>query len=271
MSVVSCTVEEEEQPPLSPPIGSIIGVWTINETVPGGIDPRCAPPAATYNLYVAQNGNTVIAQAGFAIAPLDPTLGSNGTQFKGFVSGSTLALEGANPQGIGTLTTARVAVVAPGCNALITGNRTFSYTDPNFSCNGAYPFTGTRMLGSGCAGTLTATAVPESSMPHNTAGTAQVIATRPAEVSGTIGVAEEDWYTFALSAQEVVTILLDGPAAPQNIDLFLGNDADTTTLASSISTSSREAVAATLGAGTYRIRVTSTAVTETASYKLLIQ
>jgi len=168
--------------------------------------------------------------------------------------------------------TARVATVASGCNSL-TGTRTLSFSEPGLSCSGTLSFTGARLVGSGCAGTLAATAVPESSMvAHNTAATAQPVA-RPAEVSGTIssGMGEDDWYSFVLAQNTAVTILLNGPVAPQNIDLFLRDDGDTTTLASSTSASSREAVANALGAGTYRIRVTSPAVTGAASYTLLIQ
>jgi len=127
--------------------------------------------------------------------------------------------------------------------------------------------------GADARGTPAATAVPESSTAHNTAIDAQVI-TRPAEVSGTIssGVAEDDWYSFTLTAAAAVTILLNGPAAPQNIDLALFDNAGTNQLASSTSASSREAVAITLAGGlTYRIRVRSTAVTGTPSYTLLIQ
>jgi len=269
MSVVSCSGGGEEE--TLPPIGSIIGVWQITES--GTLsDPRCAPPANPYILYVAQNGSLVIAQTGFSTT--NTTLGSNGAQFSGTLNGSTLAIQGGNPAAAAgsTLQTARVATVVGGCDALITGTRTMLYTEPGFSCSGVLSFTGTRTLGSGCAGTLAATAVPESSMAHNTAATAQAI-TRPAEVSGTIssGMAEDDWYSFTLTQNAVVTILLNGPAAPQDIHLFLRDDGDLNTLASSTSASSREAVANTLGAGTYRIRVTSNVVTGTASYTLLIQ
>jgi len=159
----------------------------------------------------------------------NPTVGSDGTLFTGTINGSTLALQGANPDGMGTMTTARVASVASGCNSLA-GTRTLSYTEGMFSCSGTLSFTGTRTVGSGCAGTPAATAVPESLTAHNTAVDAQAI-TRPAEVSGTIssGVAEDDWYKFTLAA--AVTILLNGPAAPQNIDLALFDDAGTMQLA----------------------------------------
>lgn len=272
VSVVSCGPPGEE--PLSPPIGSIIGAWEITEA--GFVsDPRCIPPGNPYILYLGQNGSTVTAEVGFdTTVPLSPTIGSDGTLFTGMISGSTLNLSGSNPDGMGTMTTARVATVAPSCNSL-TGERTLFYTEPGgFSCSnvmGKITFTGTRTVGSGCPGTLAATAVPESTTAHDTAVTAQPV-TRPAEVSGTISSGVDDWYSFDLIGAAAVTILLNGPAAPQNIDLALFDNAGTTQLASSTSASSREAIADTLAGGlTYRIRVRSTAVTGTQSYTLLVQ
>jgi len=267
MFVVSCGGGGDEE--TAPPIGSIIGVWQMHETLGTVSAPGCVRPLIDYIVYVAQNGNLVVAQTGFdTTSPFDPTIGSNGAQFTGTINGSTLAIQGVNPDGAGTMSTASVSTVAATCNSL-TGTQTFSSTAT--SCSGTIQFTGGRTVGSACTGTLAATAVPESTTPHNTAVTAQPI-TRPAEVSGTItsGMANDDWYSFILAQNTAVTILLNGPAAPQNIDLFLRDDGDTTTLASSTSASSREAVANTLGVGTYRIRITSSAV-GTANYTLLIQ
>lgn len=272
MSVVSCGGGGEEE--TLPPIGSIIGVWTITESVPPGFDARCTPPANPYLLYVAQNGNVIIAQTGLST---DANVGSNGAQFEGTLNGSTLAIQappGGNPHLGGTLQTARVATVTGACGALVSGIRTMSYIEQGQSlCSGALSFTGTRSIGSGCAGTLAATAVAESGT-HNTAGTAQPV-TRPAEVSGTIANLEEDWYSFTLTTTTPVTILLKGPAAPANIDLFLtdGAGAALAPPTSSTSSSSREAVARVLsGPATYKIRLSATALAGgTVSYTLLIQ
>jgi hypothetical protein len=274
MTVGSCVAPEEETPPPSPPIGSIIGVWTITETPVTISNPTCNPPSTTYLLYVAQSGNTIIAQTGFDITPplpLDPTLGSDGAQFNGTLSGSTLGVQGLNPFGVGTLQTATAATVTPSCNFL-SGARTLSYSGLGGPCTGTLSLTGSRLVGNGCTGTLVAAAVTESSMPHNTAAVAQTV-TRPAAVSGTIANGEEDWYSFSLGAlNEPVTILLDGPAAPQKIDLFLTDNAGTLMLAQSTSSSSRQAVGNSLaGNATYKIRVIATAVTGTASYTLLAQ
>ena len=272
IAVVSCGAPEEEQQtaPLLPPIGSIIGVWTINETVPPGLDPRCAPPANSYLLYVAQNGNAIIAQTGLAT---DANVGSNGAQFEGTLNGSTLGIQGGNPHLAGTLQTARVATVDGACGALMSGQRTMSYSEAGVSlCSGSLTFTGTRSIGSTCAGTLAATAVAESGI-HNTEGTAQLI-TRPAQVSGTIAMGEEDWYSFDIAgvAAVPVTVLLNGPVAPANIDLFLtdNNGLALMPATSSTSGSSREAVARFLSPDTYKIRVSPPA-SGTASYTLLIQ
>jgi hypothetical protein len=147
-----------------------------------------------------------------------------------------------------------------------------SYTEPGFSCSGFLSFTATRSIGSGCAGNLAAAAVAESGT-HDTAGTAQVI-TRPAEVSGMIANGEADWYSFDLTASTPVTILLNGPAAPANIDLFVTDDAGMALApaTSSTNSSSREAVARILpGPATYKVRVSATTLAATVSYKLLIQ
>jgi hypothetical protein len=278
VAVVSCHPLDEGDGATPPPIGSIVGVWTINEVLPpGGLDPRCAAPPSPYLLYVAQNGNVITAQTG--LSSTDPNVGSNGGQFIGTLNGSTLGIEGGNPGAAAgsTLQTARVAMVAGGCDALISGVRTVFYTEPGFACNGTLTFTGTRMIGSGCAGTLAATAVAESGT-HNTEGTAQAV-TRPAEVSGTITTAEEDWYSFTLPAGNTpVTIMLKGPAAPANIDLFLTDDTGMalTPATQSTSGSSREAVVRVLavpmpGPATYKVRVVATALASSVSYTLLIQ
>jgi len=270
MAVVSCQgPEEEEQAPLLPPIGSIVGVWQIHETFGVVSAPGCVRPLIDYIVYVAQNGNLVVAQTGFdTTSPFDPTIGSNGAQFTGTINGSTLAIQGVNPDGAGTMSTASVSTVAATCNSL-TGTQTFSSTAT--SCSGTIQFTGARLVGSGCPGTLAATAVPESAMAHNTAATAQPI-TRPAEVSGTIasGMGEDDWYSFTLATAGAFTVLLNGLAAPINIDLFFTDDTGTMPLASSTSGSSREAVANTVGPATYKIRVSPPA-SGTVSYTLLIQ
>jgi len=152
MSVVSCGVPyEEEQTGCSPAICSIIGVWRITEDEGFVTDARCLPPPNGYILYVAQNGNTVLAEVGFDTVLFNPTIGSDGTFFTGTINGSTLALSGANPDGMGTMTTARVATVAAGCNSL-TGTRTLSFTEPGLSCTGTLFFTGARTVGSGCTG-----------------------------------------------------------------------------------------------------------------------
>jgi hypothetical protein len=177
----------------------------------------------------------------------------------------------------GALQTARFATVSGACGALV-GVRTMAYIEQGQTlCSGVLNFTGVRSIGSGCAGTLAAAAVAESGT-HDMAGTAQAI-TRPAEVSGTINMNEEDWYSFTLPAGNTpVTILLNGPAAPANIDLFLTDDMGTALVPASQSTSgsSREAVARVLavpdpGPATYKVRVVGTALASPVSYTLLIQ
>jgi hypothetical protein len=270
---VSCHPLDEGSGETPPPIGSIVGVWTISES--GNVtDARCIPPANPYILYVAQNGNVVTAQTGFdPTSPFDPTLGSNGAQFSGMISSNALTISGANADGTGTMQTATAATVGSNCNTL-SGTRTLQFTEGAFTCTSVPPgltLTGTRLVGSGCAGTLAATAVPESTTSHNTAATAQAI-TRPAEVSGTIssGMDQDDWYSFTLSSAGPFTVLLNGPAAPTNIDLFLTDDAGTTQLGSSTNPSSREAIANTVAAGTYKVRISPPA-SGTVSYTLLIQ
>ena len=275
LAVVSCHPLDQGNGETTPPLGSIVGVWTITES--GTVsDSRCIPPANPYILYVAQNGNVLTAQTGFdTTSPFDPTLGSNGAQFSGTISGNTLTISGANPDGAGTMQTATLASVGTSCNTL-SGTRTLRYTEGAFTCTSDPPgltITGARLVGSGCAGTLTATAVPESATAHNTAATAQLV-TRPAEVSGTIAMmGEEDWYSFTLAQAGAVAILLNGPAAPANLDLLLTDDAGTLipALASSTSNSSREAVANNLPPATYKVRVVATTLASQVSYTLLIQ
>ena len=246
----------------------------INEAVPPGFDSRCAPPLNPYLLYVAQNGSAITTQTGLSA---DPNVGSNGAQFSGTLEGNFLALQappGGNPHLAGALQTARVVTVSGACGALVSGVRTMAYIEQGQTlCSGTLAFTGTRSIGSGCEGTLAATAVAETGT-HNTAGTAQVV-TRPAEVSGTIDMGEEDWYSFTLaSANTPVTILLNGPAAPANVDLFLTDEMGVALAPSTSSTSgsSREAVARVLPtAATYKVRVVGTALGSPVSYKLLIQ
>jgi hypothetical protein len=81
---------------------------------------------------------------------------------------------------------------------------------------------------------------------------------------------DEDWSSFTLSATTPVTIMLSGLAI-QDIDLALFDSTGTTALAASASAGSSEAVATTLAAGTYTVRVTPLAITGTPRYTLLIQ
>lgn len=272
LAVVSCHPLDEGNGE-NPPVGSIVGVWTISESVPPGFDARCIPPLNPYLLYVAQNGSAITAQTG--VSQNDASLGSNGALFTGTLDGSTLAIQappGGNPHLAGALQTARFATVSGACGAL-TGVRTMAYIEQGQTlCSGVLNFTGIRSIGSDCAGTLAATAVVEAGV-HDTQATAQLV-TRPAEISGTIAMGAEDWYQFDLVATAPVTIMLNGPAAPANIDLFLTDNvgAALTPAVTSTSGSSREAVAKLLtGPATYKVRVVGTTLASQVSYTLLIQ
>ena len=277
MTVVSCHPLEEGSGETPPPIGSIVGVWMISEDPPVGLDARCLSPLNPYPLYVAQNGNVITAQTGLST---DANQGSSGALFIGTLNGNTLGIQappGGNPHLGGTLQTARGATVSGTCDGLA-GARTVAYIEQGQTlCSGVLNFTGARSIGSGCAGTLAATAVAETE-PNDTAGTAQLV-TRPAEVSGTIDMSLEDWYSFTLPAGNTpVTILLNGPAAPANIDLFLTDGAGVALAPATQSTSgsSREAVAKVItvpmpGPATYKVRLVGTALGSPVSYTLLIQ
>jgi len=258
-------------PPLvTSPTDSIIGVWQIAETLKTANDVNCQPPAsplATYTLYVAQNGTTAIAEIGSDnVAPFEG-VDSAGSVVTGTFSGTTLALSGTNPDGGGTTTTNTTATVAAGCNTL-TGTQLFSHVDPGLTCSGTIQFSGTRLLGSGCA-VVGVSAVADAE-PNDTAATAQAI-TLPAHITGTVTeiTDADDWYSFAISGSRAVTIVLNGPA--QDIDLSLFDNAGTTLIASSIGFTSRDAIGTTLAAGTYRVRVHRFNVAGTADYELFIQ
>jgi len=251
---------------LSAPIGAIAGVWQITESsVTGTCGDPLNPP---YNAVIAQNGNTINAVV------------DGDTFLAGTISAGAFSLSGTNFDLFAgaTVTANASGTVAASCNSITGG--TINYTAAPLlggaSCTGAVVFTATRTLGSGCAGTLTQTAVAETSAANNTRLTAQAVTTIPARISGAHSSGtDDDFYGFTLSASTPVTIMLTGPAASltsiQELDLALYDNTTGALIATSANLFSNEAIAQTLLAGSYAVWVEPVSITGTPAYTLVIQ
>ncbi len=257
---------------LTPPIGSVSGVWQITETAKTSNNPSCAAPTSPLQTYIAlltQNGNSINAQVGIdTTSPFDASQGSDGTLFTGSLSGSTLSVSGTNPDGAGTTTTNVTGTVAAGCGSL-SGTQTFAYSETGFSCSGNITFNATRTLGSGCGTAPTNTVVAEVE-PNDTPGTAQPV-TMPVAITGSMTQSTvADSWAITLSGTTVVNAMLTAPAN-QDIDLYIYDSTGATVLARSDTSSNNEAVAISLGAGSYRVVLFPFAVSGTANYTVVIQ
>jgi len=137
-------------------------------------------------------------------------------------------------------------------------------------------FSGTRVVGSGCTGTIANVAVAEQVTAHNSSATAQTIALSSA-ISGSLPISDDtsstvfDWYRLVLSATTPVTMALTGPVG-QDIDLYLYASDGTIPIAASFSdTTSNESLSQSLAAGTYFIVVRPFSVTVASNYTLVVQ
>jgi len=262
------------------PAGAFVaGLWSITETSKTASDPACQLLSSSL-AYISQSGDNLTLM--FAISSIDATAGADGGVFTGTITAGAVSLAGSHPDNPfandGTVTLNPVsATVDQSCNSLA-GSASFSRTQtvPSaLSCTGTIEFSGTRTIGSGCAGTIANAAVAEQGAAHDSSATAQAIALSSA-VSGSMPISDEttfaayDWYTLVLSATTPVTLSLTGTDG-QDVDLFLRASDGVTLIAISASPTSNESLSQSLAAGTYFIVVVPFDVTAASTYALVVQ
>ena len=268
------------QPPAAPSNSSVMGLWSLTETSKTSSNANCQPPADPLSIslaFVSQSGNNLTMM--FAANPIAAS-GADGGVFTGTITSGAVSLTGSHPVGAGngmeTLNPVSITVAAS-CNSL-TGSASFSFTQTtpsSLTCTGTMQFSGTRAVGSGCAGTIANAAVLEQVIAHNSIATAQTI-TRSSAISGSLPISnaasttEYDWYRLVLSAAAPVTMALTGPVG-QDIDLYLYASDGTIPIAASFSETSNESLSQSLAAGTYFIVVRPVSVTVASNYTLVVQ
>lgn len=121
---------------VTPPIGSIAGVWQIDETSKDSNDASCKN-LDRFNLTVEQNGNAI------TVIP------SSGDRLNGTLSGNTLTWNGSYSESPGSTTSSVSVQIGSTCNTL-SGRAEWTYSETGYSCSGTTIFTGTRTLAAGC-------------------------------------------------------------------------------------------------------------------------
>jgi hypothetical protein len=269
--------------PPAPAGAFVAGLWAITETSKTSSNALCQPPIDALSstlVYVSQSGDDLTLM--FSISPIDPTAGADGGVFTGTISAGAVSLSGSHPDdpfsNDGTVTLNPLsATVAESCDFLV-GSASFTrvQTMPSaLSCSGTIQFTGTRTVGSGCAGTIANVDIAEQGAPHSSDATAQAIALSSA-ISGSMPVSDEttlaayDWYSLVVPVTTPVTMSLKGTAG-QDVDLFLRASDGTTLIAISASPEPNESLSQNLAAGTYYIVVVPFDVTAPSNYTLVVQ
>ena len=269
--------------PPAPAGAFVAGLWTITETSKTSSNALCQPPIdflSSSLAFVSQSGDNLTLM--FSISAIDPTAGSDGGIFTGTITSGSVSLAGSHPDdpfaNDGTITLNPLsATVAESCNSLV-GTASFSrvQTMPSaVSCVGTIQFTGTRIVGSGCGGTIANVDFAEQGAPHSSAATAQAVALSSA-ISGSMPISDEttfaayDWYSLVLPVNMPITLSLTGTAG-QDVDLFLRASDGTTLIAISASPEPNEALSQDLVAGTYYIVVVPFDVTAPSNYTLVVQ
>jgi hypothetical protein len=248
--------------PPAAPIGNIAGTWTITETAKTANNTLCQPPASpleVFNLTVAQNGNSVTVTD------------AQNNVFTGTISGNALSWTGSYPDGAGTTTLNPMSsTIDASCNSL-SGTATWTYAEIGFSCSGTTTFTGTRSPASGCGGT---TPPPGGAIaevePNDTPGQAQVIASLPATITGTVSNNTDiDAFRITLATARTLTITMSGPTT-QDADLVVWDSTGNTVLGASVNADSNESVTISLAAGTYLVTAFPFDITAPAPYTINI-
>ena len=282
MSLASCGGGDGDATvpgPAAPAGAFVAGLWSITETSKTSSDPLCQLLSSSL-AYISQSGDNLTLM--FGISSIDPTAGADGGVLTGTIAAGAVSLAGSHPDNPfandGTITLNPVsATVAESCDSL-TGSASFSRTQtmPSaLSCTGTIQFSGTRTVGSGCAGTIANAAVAEQGADHNSAATAQAIALSSA-ISGSMPISDEttsaayDWYSLVIPVTTPVTMSLTGTAG-QDVDLFLRASDGVTLIAISASPTSNESLSQSLAAGTYYMVVVPFDVTAASNYTLVVQ